>query len=307
MKTITKLATLTQAQLNTWAVRVQTQAQSGKLPNYIPRLAQADPAAFAVQVETTDGQLHAYGNLAQPFPLMSVIKPFVLLYLLEQLGTEAVFQRVGMIPSDQPFSSLRQLEADQGWPRNPMINSGAIVLASLLPGQVASSRAADLCQWLNQRVNSHLFLDEQMLAAVHLAGGQDNQAIAGLLAQSGYLQAKEVALDTYNHVCCLAGTVADLASLGMLLAQRQGPIASINRRTVNALMLTCGLYQAAGKFAIQIGLPTKSGVSGALLAVVPGQGAIACYSPPLDPAGNSLAGLYLLEQMTQALDLSIFS
>lgn len=300
------LAALTQAQLDSWAVQARSHIQGGQLPNYIPLLAQANRTWFAVQIQDINGQIHTSGDVTLSFPLMSVIKPFMLLFLLEQLGAEAVFAHVGMKPSDEPFNSLKQLQADQGWPRNPMLNSGAIALASLLPGQDARSRCESLRQWLNQRSNCQVFLDELMLSSVRAAGGERNRAIASLLAQFGYLEAEETALDTYNHVCCLSGTIADLALLGMLLVQCQGAILPEHRRTVNALMTTCGLYQASARFAVQVGLPTKSGVSGALISVVPRQGAIACYSPALDQVGNSKAGLFLLQQLTQALELSVF-
>ena len=307
-----RLAALTQAQLETWAIQAQIQSHRGQLPEYIPLLAQANPSWFAVQIQCTDGQVHRFGNLTLLFPLMSVVKPFVLLFLLEQLGAEAVFSRVGIEPSDEPFNSLKQLQADQGLPRNPMLNSGAIALASLLPGQNAPSRCERLRLWLNHHSNSQLFLDESMLSSVRSVANERNRAIATLLSQSGYLDDVELALDTYNHVCCLSGTIADLASLGMLLAQCQKPIRLEHCRTVNSLMTTCGLYQASRRFAMEVGLPTKSGVSGAMVSVVPSQGAIAygtaqgaiaCYSPPLDQEGNSVAGVFFLQQLAQALNL----
>ena len=276
-----------------------------KLPNYIPLLARANPIWFALHIENIDGQVCSAGDVALSFPLMSVIKPFVLLFLLERLGAEAVFSHVGMEPSDEPFNSLKQLQADQGWPRNPMLNSGAIALSSLLPGQDARSRCESLRQWLNQCADCHFVLDEQMLSSVRSVPNERNRAITSLLVQHGYLDELESALDTYNHVCCLAGTVADLALLGMLLVCK-GAIKPKHRRIVNALMSTCGLYQASGRFAVEVGLPTKSGVSGAMLSVVPNQVAIACYSPALDQAGNSVACLSLLQQLTQALDLGVF-
>ncbi len=299
------LAALTQVQLDAWVSQAQTHTHGGLLPDYIPLLTQANPTWFAVQVQSVNGQIHTSGDVIS-FPLMSVVKPFVLLFLLEHLGAEDVFKRVGMEPSNEPFNSLEQLEADRGWPRNPMINSGAIALASMLPGQDARSRCEYLRQWLNQRADCHLFLDELMLNSVRAAGGERNRAIARELAKFGYLDGEETALDTYNHVCCLSGTVTDLARLGMLLVQCKQVILPEHRRTVNALMTTCGLYQASARFAVQVGLPTKSGISGALLSVVPLEGAIACYSPSLDQAGNSKAGLFLLKQLTQALNLSIF-
>ena len=302
----TGLATLTQAQLRAWAVQAQTHTQGGQLPDYIPLLARANSTWFAVQILTIEGQVLSAGDITLSFPLMSVVKPLALLFLLEQLGTQAVFSRVGIEPSPEPFNSLTQLQADGGWPRNPMINSGAIAIASLLPGQDARSRCETLRQWLNQRSNAHLFLDEAMLDSVNSRPNERNQAIINLLAESGYLDERQIAWDTYKYVCCLSGTVTDLALLGMLLVHNNNVILPENRRIVNALMMTCGLYQASSRFAVEVGVPTKSGVSGAMLSIVPSQGAIACYSPALDETGNSKAGLFLLRQLSQALGLSVF-
>jgi glutaminase len=301
------LSALTQTQLDGWIVQARKQAQVGRLPGYIPLLSEANPYTIAVQVESEHGILAASGSLGQSFPLMSVVKPFVLLHLLHQIGHEAVFARVGMQPSDQSFHSLTQLSVDRGFPRNPMINSGAIALAALLPGDTGATRCEALRDWLNQRSGSQLVVDQAMLASVQSLGNETNLAIAKHLATLGYLDAVDTALDTYNHICCLSGTVQDLALLGLLLAIPQPAIAPEFQQCVNALMLTCGLYEASGQYAVWIGLPTKSGVSGALLAVVPAQGAIACYSPALDLAGNSVAGLFVVEHLAQALQLSVFS
>jgi len=336
------LAALTQAQLDAWTDQARAFTHMGRLPDYIPLLSKANPHSFAVRVQRVNQQVYSAGNVEQSFPLMSVIKPFVLLFLLEQLGWDQVFTYVGMDPSDQPFHSLAQLREDHGFPRNPMINSGALSIASRLPGNGGASRCETLRRWLNQVAGSDLVLDESMLASVRSLSNEANRAIADLLARSGYLDSVETALDTYNQICCLSGTVVDLAKLGLLLAggdretrrwdaeeQETGREVSIeeskkersfpnsyqsfpilktqNVKTVNALMLTCGLYEASGRFAVHIGLPVKSGVSGALLAIVPGQGAIACYSPALDSTGSSTAGLFLIEQLAHGLNLSVFS
>ncbi|MEQ8972459.1 MAG: glutaminase [Coleofasciculus sp. C1-SOL-03] len=298
------LSALTQDQLNTLIAQAKVQCQGGQLPTYIPLLAQANPSWVAVQVQRIQGERVEAGDIRCSFPLMSVIKPFVLLFLLEQWGTEAVFSQVGMEPSDQPFNSLAQLQADRGKPRNPMINSGAIALAGRLPGKDGASRCESLRQWLNLRSQSQLVLDEAMLQSVRSLPNQRNQAIADLLATSGYLDHPEIALDTYNHICCLSGTVTDLAYLGMLLVQDNSMISSQHRCTVNDILITCGLYQASSRFAVEVGLPTKSGVSGAMLSIVPSQGAIACYSPALDEMGNSQAGLFIVQQLAQDLELN---
>lgn len=300
------LAALTQVQLDAWAIQAQTHSQGGQLPDYIPLLAQANSSGLAIQTRSIEGQIVSAGDVTLSFPLMSVVKPFVLLFLLEQLGKRTVFSRVGIESSHEPYNSLIQLQADKGWPRNPMINSGAIALADLLPGEDASSRCETLRQWLNQHSHSHLFLDQAMLNSVRSRSNERNRNLANLLAESGYLDNVETALDSYNYVCCLSGTVADLTRLGIILVQNCKNILPENRRIVNALITTCGLYEVSSRFAVQVGVPTKSGVSGAVLAVVPSQGAIACYSPPLDEAGNSKAGLFLLQQLVQALNISVF-
>jgi glutaminase len=259
-----------------------------------------------VQIRAIDGQIFSAGNIAKTFPLMSVAKPFVLLYLLCELGETAVFDRVGCEPSELHFNSLTQLEIDKGKPRNPMINSGAIALASLIPGADAISRCENLRTWLNQQSLTQLFVDELMLDSVNATPNQNNWDLALEMVESGVLEDSEIALETYNRVCCLSGTVEDLAKLGMLLVNSSNPGISEHCRTVKALMATCGLYQASGRFAVRVGLPTKSGVSGAVLSVIPGEGAIGCYSPPLDKEGNSVGGLFLLEQIAKALRLSVF-
>jgi glutaminase len=301
-----RFALLTQQQLERFVAQAGQQSIGGQLPAYIPRLALVDPAGLAIALQLDTLPMLSAGKTTQPFVLMSVIKPFVLLFLLEQFGEQVVFSRVGIQPSELPFHSLSQLSADRGFPRNPMINSGAIALADLLPGSTGATRCKTLCDWLNYHSGAGLQLDQAMLESVRSLDNETNQAIGNMLAQSDYVTSVDIALDTYNHICCLAGTVDDLVKIGLLLAHAQPTIAPRNQHIVNALMLTCGLYEASGIFAVQIGVPIKSGVSGALLAVVPRIGAIASYSPSLDATGNSVAGLFLVEQVVRAIELSIF-
>jgi glutaminase len=306
------LATLTQAQLDAWVAQAKLMTIQGQLPDYIPQLAQVNSRLLAVQVSTgSAGQDSGAGGLvsgdfAHPFVLMSVVKPFLLLFLLEQLGPEVIFQRVGMDPSDYPFHSIAQLKLDQGRPRNPMINSGAIALTALLPASSGNIRCEGFRRWLNHHAHAKLVLNQKMLASVQSLPNETNRAIADLLFHYGFLDHVELALDTYNHLCCLSGTIADLAQLGLLLTQPHPAISPRHQRIVSALMLTCGVYEASGKYAVKVGLPMKSGVSGALLAIVPKQGAIACYGPAIDPIGNSVGGLFLVEHLSRSINLSIF-
>ncbi|BAY32239.1 glutaminase [Nostoc carneum NIES-2107] len=300
------LTAITTTELSAWVQQAKSQADRGRVADRTPRLNMANPDWFAVHICCGTGQTYSLGDTRCVFPLMSVIKAFSLLYLLEHFGAEKVLRWVGVEPSDAPFNSLDQLMSDRGYPRNPMINSGAITLADKLPGENASDRTQRFCLWLNQLADCQLKLDELMLASVRLTRSPANQAIANHLVQTGYLKNLDIALDTYEQICCLSGTVEDLAKLGQLLACENSLLATKNRRIVNAVMLTCGLYEASAEFAVKIGLPMKSGIGGGLVAIVPGEGAIACYSPALDKVGNPVAGLAFIEVLAQNLNLSIF-
>lgn len=301
-----RLKSITRADLRQWLTATQVQAKSGKLPTYIPVLSQIQPDLLAVTIQTNSSSSVELGDVAQPFVLMSLIKPFLLLFLLVRVGREAVFSRVGIEPSDQSFHSIAQLASDRGRPRNPMINSGAIFLASLLPGNSPTSRCESLRYWLNQSASCNLTLDEEMLSSVRSLGNETNRSIANLLKRAGYLDDIDLVIETYNQICCLSGTVVDLARLGLLIALPHPTISSQDQHIVNSLMMTCGLYESSSQYAMRIGLPIKSGVSGGLIAIVPKAGAIAIYSPAIDEIGNSVGGLFLLEQLVHAHRLSLF-
>lgn len=303
---MTGLASITLEQLQDWLNLGATYAEQGELAQYIPTLAKSSPHRQAIAIQTVTGKSLAAGDTSGNFSLMSVVKPFLLLYLLSHLGSKSVFKIVGVEPSSEAFNSLSQLKADLGKPRNPMINSGAIALASLLPGDCPLSKCLNMCDWLNHYGSCQLFLDQSMLLSVTEAPNLRNLAIADTLYDAGYIHDPHLALATYNHICCLSGKIGDLATLGMLLETSHSAISLKDRRKVKALMMTCGLYQASPRLAIELGLPTKSGVSGAVLAIVPRQGTIAIFSPALDADGNSVVGLFLLEKLSHLLDLSIF-
>ena len=238
--------------------------------------------------------IHPSNHLFSAIPVY-----FLLLYLLNHLGEDAVFRRVGKQASSYPFNSLTQLQEDSGFPRNPLINSGAIALADLLGGETPESRCENLLLWLNEMGNCQLFLDHSVLDSVHSYPNAHNQALSLELEKNGYISHRYLALETYNRICCLSGKIADLANLGQLI------LASSFADIVLEIMTNCGLYEASEKFAIEVGFPTKSGVSGALLSIVPKQGAIACYSPLLNEQGNSILGLNLLTYISRWMELNI--
>jgi glutaminase len=289
-----------------WLAAVKPLLDCGHLPEYVPELAHVNPATLGLAVRSHHPDPIALGDHTCRFSLMSVMKPFLLLYALEQAGFDAVFDRVGMLPSDQSFHSLKQLAADRGKPRNPMINSGAIALVDRLPGRNGNERCAAFRQWLVQRAGVDLAVDPVMLDSVRSLPNDANRAIAQMLKNSGTIDSRTKALDTYNQICCLAVTVETLAQLGLLLALPQPGVQRRSQQIVNAMMLTCGVYEASGEWAVRMGLPIKSGVSGGILAIVPQQGAIAIYAPTIDDAGNSVAGACLLEKIIHNLDLGLF-
>jgi glutaminase len=199
-----------------------------------------------------------------------------------------------------------QLIADNGYPRNPMINSGAITLADKLPGKDGNECTQLFCEWLNKLADTQLYIDANILASVRVSRSRTNIDITNYLYEAGHLNNIELSLDVYEQICCISGTVEDLAKLGKVLACKSEVIKNQHRQIVNAVMLTCGLYEASAEYAVKIGLPIKSGIGGGLVAIIPNQGAIASYSPALDIVGNPVAGLALMETLSQSLQLSIF-
>jgi glutaminase len=286
--------------LSNFAQLAKAKTNHGQVVDRIPQLAVADPSWFAVYIGCKSGKFYSEGDKSCVFPLMSVVKPLSLLYLLEHWGITQVFQWVGVEPSDAAFNSLEQLVADNGRPRNPMINSGAITLADKLPGKDADDRTHSLRQWLNQLAGCQLELDESMLASVRLSRSPANIAIANYLKEKGYIENLDIALDTYEQICCLSGTIEDLTLIGKVLAL-DSELSPQHRQIVNNVMLTCGLYQASAEYAAKIGLPMKSGIGGGLLAIVPGEGAIAAYSPALDSIGNPVGAIAFVEALVQHL------
>ena len=288
------LVNLQQQQLKDWINQTRTLANQGVILEYIPLLKSIDINAFALCIESLEGEVFLGGDIEEKIPLMSLVKPFLLLYLLDYFGPEIVWQKVGKQSSSYPFNSLAQLRQDQGFPRNPMLNSGAMSLAALLPGKDAYTRCQNLCSWLNRTAKSNLELNQSVLDSVNSLPNRKNKFLIQELYLHGYVKDPLTTLETYNQICCLAGNIVDLGKLGMLLVENNP-----NSEIVREVMLTCGLYEASQAFAMRVGFPTKSGVSGVMLSIVPQQGAIACYSPPLNLEGNSVVGLALIEQISR--------
>lgn len=269
--------------LQQWLKSARQESAKGILPSYIPLLAKADPQAIAIAIQKVNGDHLMAGDLGLTFPLMSVIKPFLLLYLLETQGTKEIFQLVDSQATSEPFNAI-----PEGKPKNSMINSGAIALSSLLES------CETLQNWLNQRSGTDLKLDLEVLDSVRSIANRRNLAIADQLKNLGIIANPSKALAVYEEICCLRGNVQDLAKIGTLLVYTQH---SSNIPFVLEIMTKCGMYESSAEFAQNIGVPSKSSISGALLSIIPDQAAIACYSPALDATGNSVSGLFLIRQI----------
>ena len=276
----------------------------GEVASYIPELAEVDPDLFGIAVVSVNGGAFTVGDADAPVTIQSMSKPFVYGMALERLGREAVLDRIGVEPSGEPFNAI-ELDEATNRPYNPMINSGAIVATSLVPGTTAAERTRALLDALGRYVGHELEVDAATFLSERATGSR-NRAIAYLMEASGMLDADvEATLELYFQQCSVQVTCRDLAvAAATLAASGTNPVTGVQAlpsdhvKDVLSLMLSCGMYDHSGEWAYRIGIPAKSGVSGGILAVVPGQAGVAVVSPRLDAKGNSVRGLRVFEDLS---------
>ncbi len=292
-------------------------AQDGEVATYIPALADVDPEKFSLAAIEMDGTEHATDDADEPFSIQSISKVFALVLAMQRADaamgvSDELWNRVGREPSGDPFNSLVQLEREQGVPRNPMINAGALIVDDVLLDHCDDAHGS-IHELVSELAGTEIATDEDVRDAERRTGSK-NRAIANLMASFGNLTHEvEDVLDLYVEQCALAMTTRQLARSVRFLANDGVDPASGRRvlsstltRRVAAIMLTCGTYDAAGEFAFRVGLPCKSGVAGAIVSLVPRQMGVCVWSPPLGPSGNSLAGRVALTELSRRLDLTIF-
>ena len=286
----------------------------GRPADYIPQRARADPRRFGIAVAELDGTTHVAGDADEAFSIQSISKVFLLTLALGKHG-ESLWTRVGREPSGDPFNSIVQLEHEQGLPRNPFINAGAIVVTDLvLAGHTPREAIGEILRFLRSLADDETIGIDPGVARSEQATGARNFALAQFMRSYDRLvHPVDKVLGVYFHHCAVAMSCRQLARAGLFLAAGgRDPIAggSVVRparaRRINALMMTCGLYDASGDFAYRVGLPAKSGVGGGILAVAPGHASICVWSPGLDAAGNSLLGVVALERLVQRTGWSVF-
>lgn len=285
----------------------------GKVADYIPALAKVDPSRFGLAVVTVGGEVFTLGDAEEPFSIQSVSKVFTLTMALGRVG-EALWKRVGREPSGTPFNSIVQLEHEHGIPRNPFINAGAIVVAdTLLSGHEPRETLGEMLSFMRHVSGDDTVIIDREVARSEQQTGFRNAALANyMFAFSNIHNPVEKTLGVYFHQCALSMSCVQLAKAGLFLANRgklasgHSVVSSERARRINALMLTCGHYDASGDFAFRVGLPGKSGVGGGILAIAPGKAAIAVWSPGLNANGNSATGTRALESFARRTGWSIF-
>ncbi|MFP1825095.1 glutaminase B [Lonsdalea quercina] len=285
----------------------------GHVADYIPALASVAPDHLGIAVCGVDGSCYQAGDADTRFSIQSISKVLSLSLALTRYQDNEIWRRVGKDPSGQPFNSLVQLELEQGKPRNPFINPGALVVCDMLETRLAAPRhrMLELVRSLTEQPDIDY---DRTVAQSEFEHSARNAAIAWLMKSFGNFD-NDVpkVLQTYFHYCSLSMSCAELARCFLFLASHgrsQGNtpalLSSRQTRQVNALLITSGMYDGAGEFAWRVGMPAKSGVGGGIVAIVPGEMSIAVWSPELDASGNSLAGIAALERLSERLEWSIF-
>ena len=286
----------------------------GQVASYIPELAKVDPAQFGIAIATADGRVRTGGDADSGFSIQSISKVFALTLALGKVGDQ-LWDRVGREPSGNAFNSIVQLEQEQGIPRNPFINAGAIVVSDVnLGGHQPRVAIGEMLRFVRYLTGEDDIIINEDVATSETATGFRNMALANYMRAFGNVRHPvDLVLGSYFHQCAIEMNCRQLALAGryLMLDGRHpdgGRVVSPSRaRRINALMLTCGHYDASGDFAFRVGIPGKSGVGGGILAIVPGRASIAVWSPGLNASGNSQLGTQALEMLARCTGWSVFS
>ena len=292
-------------------VDIEPEIGRGQVATHIPALGTVDPNQFGMAVADLDGNVTGVGAFDVPFSLQSVTKAFALALVIASDGGN-LWSRVGREPSGSAYNSLVQLEHENGIPRNPFINAGALVTTDRLLSLTGDARGAVL-EFLQKESGNPLVDFDLGVAGSELDHGARNAALGYFMASHGNMEnpVPDV-LEHYFWQCSIRASCQDLALAGGFLARRgvradgSRLITGNDAKRINAIMLTCGTYDAAGDFAYRVGLPGKSGVGGGILAIVPGRCAVCVWSPGRDARGNSVAGVAALDRFTTLTGLSVF-
>ncbi len=284
----------------------------GRVASYIPELAKVDRRKFGMHVYCGDQQNFCFGESDEKFSIQSISKVFTLSMAMRLMG-EALWDRIDVEPSGDPFNSLTQLEYEHGIPRNPFINAGALVISDILVDQLDDPKK-ELLEFVRKITGNPEINYDPKVAASEKETGYRNVALVNYIKALGNIKCEvDPIVDFYFHQCSLSMSCKELSKAFMIFANR-GKILETGEeilkpktvKRINALMQTCGFYDEAGEFSFQVGLPGKSGVGGGIVAIHPDNYSVAVWSPILNEKGNSELGMKALERLTTLTGVSVF-
>lgn len=284
----------------------------GKLPTYIPELASVSPEKFGVAMVDMQSKPIGIGDCKEKFSIQSIVKVLSMAMAYRELGNQ-LWERVDVEPSGTSFNSLVQLESDNGIPRNPLINAGAIVVCDILLSLLKDPET-EFLSFIRDLANSSEIDYSETIAQSEKSVGYRNFALCYYIKSLGNIKNDpEKVLDFYFKICSIEMTCEELAYVfsflandGITLHSRKEILTTSRTKRVNAIMQTCGFYDESGEFAFRVGLPGKSGVGGGIVAVMPHHYSIAVWSPLLNEKGNSCRGMKFLEEFTTQTSVSVF-
>lgn len=308
---------LTHEQLSTAVATAHSHCaglSGGKNADYIPYLASVPSHLFGLAIVTADGEIFQAGDTDYGFAIESISKVFTLALVMEEIGPDAVRSKIGANPTGLPFNSVMALELHGGRPLSPLVNAGAIATASLVSGDEADACWAKILDAQSRFAGRQIAISDDVNHSEQTTNFH-NRAIAWLLYSAGYCYSDPMrAVDVYTRQCSTLVSTIDLAIMGATLANfginprtKERVIKAENVPHILAQMTMEGLYNSSGDWAYQVGLPGKSGVGGGILAVVPGKLAIAGFSPPLDPVGNSVRAQAGVAAIAKTLGLNLYN
>ena len=286
----------------------------GTVASYIPELDKARKDALGIYIIDNEGNEYFSGDYETKFTIQSISKIVALMLAILDNGEEYVFSKVGMEPTGDPFNSITKLETSrEKKPYNPLINAGAIAVSSMIKGKDARDKFERLLDFFKKISEDETLDVNYKIYCGESETGNRNRAMGYFLKGEGIIEGNvEDALDIYFKQCSIEVTAKTLAKIGLFLANNgklstgETVITPKIATIVKTLMVTCGMYDSSGEFAVRAGIPSKSGVGGGILSVVPGKMGIGVYGPSLDKKGNSIAGISLLEDLSTELNLTIF-
>lgn len=289
--------------------------EHGKLASYIPELEKANKEDLGIYIVTLDGKEFGAGEYEKKFTIQSISKVITLMLAILDNGKDRVFSRVGVEPTGDSFNSIVSLERKPSKkPFNPMVNSGAILTTSLIEGSSEEEKFKKILEFTRKVTgNDKIELNEEVYLSEKETGDR-NRALAYFMKSNGVIEGNiDDIVDLYFKQCSLEVNARDLARLGAMLANDgvlpwsgERVISREICRIIKTIMVTCGMYDDSGKFAVHIGIPAKSGVGGGIMAAVPRRMGIGIFGPSLDEKGNSIAGTHVMKDLSEELDLSIF-